>query len=111
MEHELLFNEEKSNEYINIKISVGDSVAVKLTAHLGTGFRWELITLTPGPLRLIQESIIESERKIKPGVPEIQLFVFSAQARGKQTLIFNYVRPWQRSNPSSNHIEVTITVL
>lgn len=109
-EHELDYSSEEIVRDNEIVVHIGDIILVKLRARLGTGFRWELDSLTGESIELLEQSIANPGTGLKPGASELQLFRFVARVHGTQSLVFNYLQPWRRIEPPEKSLEVMILV-
>ena len=91
-----------------ISLAVGDVLAVRLEARLGTGYSWQVIGLTPR-LKLLGQTVEPATDQSESG-QQSQVFRFRAQSRGLYRLQLRYVRPWQRSAPPAKTFSITVSV-
>ena len=94
----------------DLNVVNGDTFSIKLKVQLGTGFRWELTLSGKGCVRLLEEPTIQTDKNLKIGTTETQVFRFVAERQGMETIVFRYLRPWQRNNSHSEKIEITVSV-
>lgn len=81
-------------------VAVGDTIAIRLAAQLGTGFIWRL---EPGDTKVAVPPLgasFDLPAPNKPGGPETMVFRFRIAMPGDATLRFNYVRPWEKKSPA-----------
>ena len=91
----------------SVMLAKGGTLEVSLPAQLGTGFGWQ-----PPKTSLLALSKTTTERASdgKPGGFEKQVFAFSAMRPGKETLIFEYRRPWEKDAPAARRFTVELTI-
>lgn len=78
-----------------IEIKKGELLAVKLSAQLGTGYGWKVVTESK-ELVLKGEPEQVSGQGQKPGGPDYQTFRFTAARQGETELRLHYIQAWQR---------------
>jgi len=99
----------RPREILELRVSTNDTFLVRLAVQLGTGYRWELISGESKCVTTVGPPLLESPNIAKPGALETQVFNFRAESNGTETLLFSYVRPWERTSPLK-HVEVRVLV-
>ena len=81
----------------SVEVKVGDTVAIRLSARMGTGHRWFLAPIVDPALTQDGEPKVEpvGQAKQLPGGSEFQVFRFTAKAAGKTDLKFQYFREFE----------------
>jgi inhibitor of cysteine peptidase len=93
-----------------VKAAVGDTVAVRLEASLGTGYSWQVGKNDEAILKPVGKPTFEPLDQPKPGSPEMQVLRFRAAAPGLARLELRYVRPWEKDVAPAKVFRVTIRV-
>jgi predicted secreted protein len=96
-----------------VSVIKGALVEVKLMASFGSGFSWRLEPpVDGGALQFIgtRNEDLSTTPAGTTGGPNLQIFSFQAVAEGTTTLVFNYVRPWLRSEPPRDIRRISVTV-
>lgn len=93
-----------------VKAAVGDTVAVRLEASLGTGYSWQVGKNDEAILKPVGKPTFEPPEHPKPGGPEMQVLRFRAAAPGVVQLELRYVHPWEKEVAPAKVFRVTIRV-
>lgn len=94
-------------------VTIGSAVEIDLSASFGSGFSWVLEPLAAqGPLVFLGTH--DRRGNATPsgitGGRDIQIFSFRAEAAGTATLVFDYKRPWMKSEAPREIRRITIEV-
>lgn len=92
-----------------VEIKSGDVLAVKLSAQLGTGFGWKVVSENKNlALKGEPEQITKEEQK--PGAPDFQTFKFKAGGAGESELKLIYVEGWKKDAKPLKDFTITVIV-
>ena len=82
---------------------------VELPANPSTGYQWQ-VDFDTKLIKLINTSFSQAVGKEVAGQEQVQTFEFQPLEKGKTSITFRYVRPWETSTPPSEvkNFEVTI---
>jgi predicted secreted protein len=80
-----------------VTVKTGDTLAVKMSVISGTGYVW-LVAGTP-VLCKMADSRTEQVTKGMMGGAAKQVISFIITAKGKEDIIFNYMRPFEKNKP------------
>jgi predicted secreted protein len=78
-----------------VEVKVGDTLEIRLSAQLGTGYSWHLEAKDVTVLAPEGEPKTETRTDTLPGGAEIQVFRFTAKVPGKADLKFRYFRGFE----------------
>lgn len=92
-----------------IEIDRGDLLAVKLSAQLGTGYGWKVVSESR-ILNLKGEPEQVSREGQKPGGTDYQTFRFKASEKGEETLKLNYIEAWREDAKPLKEFSITVIV-
>ncbi len=92
-----------------VEIKTGEILAVRLSAQLGTGFGWKVVS-SDNKLALKGEPEQVSEEGQMPGAPNFQVFRFRAAEKGETELKLQYVEGWKKDTKSLKEFTVTVIV-
>ena len=92
-----------------IEIERGDLLAVKLSAQLGTGYGWKVVTENR-ILAIKGEPEQVSRQGQKPGGTDYQTFKFKATEKGEEALQLNYVEAWREDAKPLKEFSLTVIV-
>jgi predicted secreted protein len=109
-----IFITEKDNGG-TVQVALGDTITLRLEAIPGTGYAWKVVRNEPGLLKLMGESFFEpigrdAKKEPRVGAPENQVFRFTAQNRGTNTLELHYVRGWEEKKEPLKTMRVTVII-
>ncbi len=92
-----------------IEIDRGDILAVKLSAQLGTGYGWKVITRNR---ILVLKGVPEQVSRVdqKPGGMDYQTFKFKAMEKGEEVLNLNYIEAWKDEAKPLKEFGITVIV-
>ncbi len=91
-----------------VAVHAGDEVCIALTAQMGTGYSWQLITPDSKVAATSGNTELKPATPGLPGGPEQQIFHLKVLAAGTQTLQFEYRQPWQKDVPAGKTFAVTL---
>jgi inhibitor of cysteine peptidase len=92
-----------------IEIDRGELLAVKLSAQLGTGYGWKVVSENR-ILALRGEPEQVSGEGQKPGGTDYQTFKFKASEKGEETLQLNYIEAWREDSKPLKEFNLTVIV-
>lgn len=92
-----------------IEIERGDILAVKLSAQLGTGYGWKVVSENR-MLTLKGEPEQVSGEGQKPGGTDYQTFKFKASEKGEEALQLNYIEAWREDAKPLKEFSLTVIV-
>jgi inhibitor of cysteine peptidase len=92
------------------ELATGEKLEVRLEAQLGTGYSWRPQKPDERVLQPLGERSIEAPREPKLGGKELQVFRYEAKAAGEVTLLFEYVRPWEKDVPPARTFRASVRV-
>jgi predicted secreted protein len=81
-----------------IEAVVGQDFVIALESNPSTGYSWRLAKPLPGMLKLQDKKYIAAEPQLI-GSGGKEEWTFKAVRRGKATIVFEYVRPWEEKTP------------
>lgn len=92
-------------------LSIGHCFDVSLKGNPTTGFQWEIKEL-PSFLEKKTSSYVSDAKPNdnRCGVGGTFFFTFCAKAKGKGTLILQYRRPWEETDPNTSLYQKEIIV-
>jgi inhibitor of cysteine peptidase len=110
-----------SDEQINSNIAadisgtyttkVGDSFIINLESNPTTGYSWRTAEFEHGIVELVNnEYKPQNNTGNIVGSGGIEVWTFKAVKKGKITIIFEYVRPWEKDIPPIKQETYLITV-
>jgi len=109
-------NQQTSSEKVTdnsgtIETKIGETFIIKLESNVTTGYSWRLVE----PLPKIVEKVsnvykpAQTQEKIV-GAGGIDEWTFKAVAKGKVTIAFEYVRPWEKDVPPVKKVGYQVIV-
>ena len=99
--------DEKEAERIETK--VGQDFVIALDSNPTTGFSWRLAEPLPRILKLQNKRYIPDEPQ-KMGSGGIEEWTFTSVRSGKVTIVFEYVRPWEKKSQPERRRSFSIVV-
>ncbi len=93
-----------------IIVNHGEGFTIALDANRTTGFQWQLAGPLDGKIikRTGNEYLIEGNDRI--GQPGKEEWNFEAAGKGKTSIAFKYLRPWEKNTPPAKTVEFNIEV-
>ena len=90
-----------------ITVMPGDCVRVRLYAHGGTGYSWEM---QEEDVNLFSKKIQPVSPEIRMGGPEMTTFIFKIDEAEElpRTIHFELKRPWEKDLPPTQSFQVTL---
>lgn len=92
-----------------VQLAAGGSLFVRLASNPTTGYQWQEAKSGGIHLQQVGKPRYEKPADAALGAGGNQIFKYKAVRPGKVTLMFRYVRPWERSPIKSYAITVLIT--
>jgi inhibitor of cysteine peptidase len=93
-----------------IEINVGDKFIIRLESNPTTGYSWSLLESSSGIVEKVSTVFEPHEREGRLlGSGGTEVWTLKAVAKGRVTLTFDYVRPWEAGGQPIK--EETYTVL
>jgi predicted secreted protein len=92
-----------------VEIKNGETLAVKLSAQLGTGYGWKVVSGAKG-LTLKGEPEQVSKQEQAPGGPEFQTFKFTGTEKGRSEIKLQYMEAWKKDAKPLKDFIITVTV-
>ena len=92
-----------------VEIKMGELLAVKLAAQLGTGFGWKVVSENKNLALKGEPEQVSKNDKI-PGGTDYQTFKFKAVEKGETVLKLHYVEGWKKEARSLKEFAITVTV-
>lgn len=97
-----------------VQITLGGILTVRLEAIPGTGYAWHVVRNDASLLKPMGEAVfepkLEDTGKKVVGAPEDQVFRFSAQSKGSNVLLLEYVRKWEKKAAPLKTFSVTVQI-
>lgn len=102
----MVATEAQDNSVLNL--SKGQTLLIKLPVQMGTGFSWVRV----GKANLVRDdgNSVTSDKTVKPGGVETQVFQLTALAPGTETLRYLYVQPWNRGAKPAKSFQLKVLI-
>lgn len=83
----------------NYSVSVGETVDIKLTSNPTTGYKWHWSNMES--VTVVESSGYKyiKDKPIQHGSGGIEVWTFIGVKPGKETIILEYCRSWDKENP------------
>ncbi|HTY13234.1 MAG TPA: protease inhibitor I42 family protein [Candidatus Omnitrophota bacterium] len=81
--------------------SIGKTFTLSMASNATTGYGWKLASSPSPEVMMIGHKYIAPNSKLV-GAGGKEIWQFKALKKGKKTLIFNYVRPWEKGKPPAS---------
>ena len=82
-----------------IEVQAGHNFTITLKANATTGYQWQFAgPLDESVLRLISSEYLADKTGLA-GSGGKQVWVFKALKKGRRSIAFKYLRPWEENNP------------
>lgn len=94
---------------VRVLLDVGDTLRVVLPSNPSTGYSWQIAKNNGAFLQASAARTLPATEP-KPGAPGTQSFTFTAAAPGKDRLLLNYRRPWEKNVRPARSYAVDITI-
>ena len=93
-----------------MEVRVGKNFVITLGSNPTTGYQWQLASpLEEAILKLVSSKYVpDKPQRIGSGGKEA--WTFKAIGKGKVTLVFHYVRPWEKGVPPVKQATFAVTV-
>src|ERR1700757_1840838 len=95
-------------QQVHLSLEVGDTLRVVLPSTPSTGYSWR-VAGNSAVLKAKDSSMIPATGKNVGGVGR-QSLVFVAAATGRDNLILDYSRPWEKGKPAARQYSIGVTV-
>jgi inhibitor of cysteine peptidase len=93
----------------NIDAKVGQTIVIRLTSNRSTGYRW-LLQPGSGVLESLSDAAYTPSKPGVSGASGIESWSFKAQHAGRETLRFEYRRPWENGVQATKSLSFPVTV-
>ena len=93
----------------NVVLNVGDTLRVILPANPSTGYGWQVAENNSAMLQGSASKNLPAAQS-RRGVPGKQSFTFTTVAPGKERLLLNYRRPWEKDVKLARSYAVEVTI-
>jgi inhibitor of cysteine peptidase len=94
-----------------VSLKAGAVLEVRLDANHTTGYSWVAApAANPVLVRQGKAKYDESSAEGKVGAGGVEVWRFKALNAGKQTLQFDYRRPWEKNVPAAKTVVYSVTV-
>jgi inhibitor of cysteine peptidase len=94
-----------------IEARVGKDFVIKLPSNPTTGYSWRLTEPLPDMLELSDKDYrTPAENRHLVGAGGVEEWRFKAVRRAEATLVFEYVRPWEKDTPPVERRSFTIRI-
>jgi inhibitor of cysteine peptidase len=92
-----------------IRLSRGETFAVRLEENPSTGFRWQIVT-DGAPTCVLAGDAYRAAGKAMPGRPGRHTWTFRAERAGQATIELVSRRTWESHAPPAKVFRLTVTV-
>ncbi|MBN2159615.1 MAG: protease inhibitor I42 family protein [Spirochaetes bacterium] len=92
-----------------VEVKCGDVLAVRLSAQLGTGFGWKVVSVNNN-LSIKGEPEQITKEVQKPGSSDYQTFRFEAIRAGESELKLVYIEGWKKNATPLKDFTITVIV-
>lgn len=93
---------------VHVSLKVGDTLRVVLPSTPSTGYSWH-VAASNAMLKATASSNIPGAQKTV-GAPGRQSLVFTAATPGRDNLMLDYSRPWEKGKPAARQYAIAVTV-
>jgi len=95
----------------NIETKVGQSFIIILPSNITTGYSWRLAEPQPKILEMVSKKYKTPEETGNiVGAAGKEEWIFRAIEKGTASLLFEYVRPWEKDQPPDSKAAFVILV-
>ena len=95
-------------QQVHVSLKVGDTLRVVLPSTPSTGYSWH-VAASKAILNSTASSNTPGAQK-SVGAPGRQTLVFTAAAPGRDNLVLDYSRPWEKGKPAARQYSIAVTV-
>ncbi len=92
-----------------IRVKPGDKFVVSLDANATTGYSWQAPERTS--CVSLNSHRYEAPQSRMTGAGGREHFEFTARSQGKETLVFRYLRPWEKNTAPAKTEAFTVEVI
>ena len=94
-----------------LTVKAGDTFKVNLKENPTTGYLWEVIQPETGRVLKLadKDEYVRDSEAIGSG--GIRAFEFVAEKKGKEEVVFEYRRPWEKNKPPARKYVLSVRVL
>ncbi len=92
-----------------IRVGSGEKFVIILDSNATTGYSWRAPERTS--FVSLNSHRYEAPQSSMPGAGGREHFEFTAQSAGKESLIFQYSRPWEKDIPPAKTATFTVEVI
>ncbi|HEX6772091.1 MAG TPA: protease inhibitor I42 family protein [Acidobacteriaceae bacterium] len=93
---------------VQISLQVGDTLHIVLSATPSTGYSWHVVSSTSSLKAMSSSNTPGAPRR--PGAAGTQTLVLKAVSPGKDNLVLDYTRPWEKGKPAARQYTVAVSV-
>jgi predicted secreted protein len=94
-----------------ISLKVGAVMEVRLDANHTTGYSWIVAPVAnPVLMRQGKAEYLDNAAENRVGAGSVEVWRFKAMKAGKQSLQFEYRRPWEKGTPPAKMVTFSVTV-
>ena len=93
-----------------VRLTVGDTLAVRLQSTPSTGYGWQTAAYDKKLLKQMGASVMEDSNTKLLGAPQHQVFRFKALAAGTTALELRYVRSWEKGKPPARVFKISVRI-
>ncbi|MGB4268043.1 MAG: protease inhibitor I42 family protein [Spirochaetota bacterium] len=94
-----------------ITVKINECITIEIESQLSTGYRWRFaIKENPGVLINSDYKVHTGEGQTVGGIDK-EIFTFKAVKAGKSTVVFDYIRPFDKNPKPVKTKEFNITIM
>lgn len=93
-----------------VVVEKGASLIVTLESNPSTGYGWEVAKNDAAILKPFGAPIFRASAHEMPGAPGQQSFIFHATSNGKDSVVLEYRRPWEKGIAPAKTFSLIVSV-
>ena len=93
-----------------IQVSTGQPFTIVLDSNRTTGYQWQLAKPLDASMLQQVDNVYEAPQTNLAGAGGKELWTFKAVGKGKTTIDFHYVRPWEKNTPRATSTSFEIVI-
>lgn len=93
-----------------IQVTTGQPFTIVLDSNRTTGYQWQLAKPLDASILQQVDNVYEAPQTNLAGAGGKELWTFKAVGKGKTTIDFQYVRPWEKNTPGTTSTSFEIVV-
>ncbi len=94
-----------------ITVKINECITIELESQLSTGYRWRFATKEDPGVLINSDYKVQTSGEQTVGGIDKEIFTFKAVKAGKATVIFDYVRPFDKNPEPVKTKEFIITII